>query len=103
MRKQVNPATKSRKLTTAQIARILHYQGQAAAIAKALEAEAASWPMGTWSDEQETRLSEKRAASNALWGDQSRAADDYGHRLTAEETLLDRLAFVEAILARLVK
>ncbi|HET8908140.1 MAG TPA: hypothetical protein VFN11_14370 [Ktedonobacterales bacterium] len=98
MRKQVN-----RKLTTAQIARLMHYQGQANAIRTALVAEAASWPAGTWSEDRETRLTEKRAAANALWGDQSRAADDYGHRLIAEQMLLDRLAFVEAILKRLVK
>ena len=100
MRKQVN---QSRKLTTAQIARMMHYQGQANAIRKSLETEAASWETGTWSTDTETRLSEKRAAQNALWGDQSRAADDYGHRLYAEQALRDRLAFVEAILARLVK
>ena len=98
MRKQV-----TRKLTTTQIARIMHYQGQANAIRKSLETEAASWDAGTWSADSETRLAEKRAAQNALWGDQSRAADDYAHRLSAEQALRDRLAFVEAILARLVK
>ncbi len=98
MRNQVN-----RKMTTAQLARVMAYQGQRTAILKALATEAASWPTGAWSADTETRLQEKRAAANGLWGDQSRAADDYGHRLRAEQQLRDKLGFVDALLRRLVK
>ena len=98
MRKQVN-----RKQTTQQIARIMHYQGQANAIRAALVVEAASWETGTWSADTETRLAEKRAASNALFGHQNREAWTMQARYEAEQVLLNKLAFVEAILARLVK
>ncbi len=105
MRNQVTTGTTatSRKMSTKQIAKVLAYQGQAEAIRKALAAEAASWPEGTWSADQETRLAEKMAASNELWGVQSREAYDMGARYRVEQRLLDQLGFVEAILRRLVK
>jgi hypothetical protein len=101
--KSIKTVASTARKSTAQIARLMAAQGTVSALKQALAVEAATWPEGTWSADQETRLSEKGAASNELWGKQTREAWEMVDRYGEERRLLNKLAFAEAVLARLVR
>lgn len=62
-----------------------------------LAAEVASWPSGAWSEDEATRLAEKGAALNELWGRHDREAADMQCRYREEQRIIDRRDFAAAL------